>query len=55
MSLAQILTLVQTLVEAFTAFEAGSSYTLNIPQFDVTLGTQKIALGPIAIAIKKAA
>ena len=54
MNISQILALVQTAVEAFTAFEAGSSYTLNIPLFDVTIGTQKVSLGPITIPIKKA-
>ncbi len=54
MNIAQILALVQTAVTAFAAFEAGESYTINIPQFDFTVGTVKIALGPIALPIKQA-
>ena len=52
-NLTAIFTYVQEAIAAFTAFESGAVYTVNVPVIAFTVGTTKIDLGPFAIPVKK--
>jgi len=53
MTLSQILGYVTQAIEAYTAFEAGTPYTFNVPALTFVVSGVTVELGPLTIPIKK--